>query len=272
MKITDKNCLIGVVGLGHLGSSIVEALLNGGVSQEKLMVSFKGSKSTLKRAQKMGIASCLTDTKKLMSKADIIILAAKPQDFAAVSAHSVRKDALVMSFMAAIPLRILEKSFDCHVCRVMCSGPETITSGHGAAVLLPSLPLAESVLAAASVNIFQVSSESEIDAFTVGICIPPILMNIEISEKARRQAILAMKADFPVYQRLGEWIELELQAAAADKKESCLENVSTKGGISEAMINSLQNDGSFARALERGMKRCREICAAISAKLDANAA
>ena len=128
------------------------------------------------------------------------------------------------------------------------------------------------VLAAASVNIFQVSSESEIDAFTVGICIPPILMNIEISEKARRQAILAMEADFPVYQRLGEWIELELQAAAADKKESCLENVSTKGGISEAMINSLQNDGSFARALERGMKRCREICAAISAKLDANAA
>lgn len=271
MKNIDVNTKIGVVGFGHLGSSIVRALLDGGFAKANLMVSYRGSRSTYERAVSMGVEGSLCDTSFLMKNADIIILAAKPQDFSAVSSNSVKPDALVMSFMAAVPFRILKKAFACRVCRAMCSGPETITAGHGISVLYPANDAARSMLSLAGIKLLDISGEEEIDAFTVGICIPPILMNINVEDGKREKALFEMAKSYPVYADLAEWIERELAPNGAEA-ESCLENVSTKGGISEAMTVRLRKDGDFAAALERGMERCLEICRDICSSIEANAA
>ena len=71
---------IGIAGFGHLGSSIAAALAANGFPKERLLISCGGSAATLARAERMGLASCMTDTRTLVSRADFILLAARPQD------------------------------------------------------------------------------------------------------------------------------------------------------------------------------------------------
>ena len=267
-----KNNTIGVVGFGHLGSSIVLSLLAGGFPKERLLISHRGSKKTLLHAAERGVSSCITDTGDLMSRADIIILAAKPQDIGSIVSNRVKEGALIISFMAAVSQDTLSRLFDCCVCRAMCSGPETIESGLGVSVLWPYNERAEEVLRAARMKLFDIGFEEELDAFTVGICIPPIIMNITVPDDERKTALSGMELEFPVYAELSGWIETVLSQNGHEKKEDCLKNVSTKGGISEAMTASLCSGADFASALRRGMARCGEILRDINSALLQNVA
>ena len=120
---------IGIAGFGHLGSSIAAALAANGFPKEQLLISCGGSAATLARAKRMGLASCMTDTRTLAERADFLLLAARPQDLGSFSGLRLKEGAFVMSFMAGISLATLHKVFDAELCRVMCSGPETITDG-----------------------------------------------------------------------------------------------------------------------------------------------
>lgn len=263
---------IGIVGFGHLGTSIVLSLLKGGFPKERIMISCRGSKATFERTEKLKLSESLTDTKNLMAKADVIILAAKPQDVSSIYTNKIKNGALVMSFMAALPYDSLKKMFDCEVCRVMCSGPETITSGNGASVLWPQNTRADQVLECAGIKRFSISLEEEIDAFTVGICVPPILMNIAVAEKELKSALGAAAKQYPIMEKLTPWIETALGAGEREDNKACLENVCTKGGISEAMVKSLMSGESFALSLKRGLERCSQICEEIQKKICKNAA
>jgi len=105
----------------------------------------------------------------------------------------------------------------------------------------------------------QIRTEDEIDAFTAGICIPPILMNIEVVREERARALKNMAVRYPVYRELSPWIEAELALSASENDKKSLENVSTKGGVSEAMVTSLINGGYFLPSVERGIERCAEL-------------
>ena len=59
-NINEKQ--IGMVGFGHLGSSIAEALLNGGFSKSNLMISYRGSRATRDRVSELKLESCVRDT------------------------------------------------------------------------------------------------------------------------------------------------------------------------------------------------------------------
>jgi pyrroline-5-carboxylate reductase len=254
-----KNKTVGVVGLGHLGSSIVDSFLSGGFPLENLQISCRGNHKTYLKAVNMGVDSCLTETEHLMKNADIIILAARPQDFKAIAENQVREDSLLISFMAALKLNTLKENLNCRVCRAMCSGPETISAGRGAAVLFPYMQEAAELIELAGIKRFRIREEDEVDAFTAGICVPPILMNIAVSEEERNKTLSEMEKRFPVYGELSEWIQQELVCGQNGDKSEFLKNVSTKGGISEAMITSLTNGGSFAASMELGIRRCAEI-------------
>ncbi len=145
---------IGIAGFGHLGSSIAAALAANGFPKERLLISCGGSAATLARAERMGLASCMTDTRTLVSRADFILLAARPQDLGSFAGLRLKDGAFVMSFMAGISLATLHKVFDAELCRVMCSGPETITDGMGVGATFPSEARPHAVLRAAGLVVF----------------------------------------------------------------------------------------------------------------------
>ena len=262
---------IGIAGFGHLGSSIAAALAANGFPKERLLISCGGSAATLERAGRMGLASCMTDTRTLASRADFLLLAARPQDLASFSGLRLKEGVFVMSFMAGISLATLHKVFSSELCRVMCSGPETITDGMGVSATFPSEARPHAVLRAAGLEVFDLSCENELDAFTVAICLPPILLNIDLeSEKAG--ALDAMAKRYPVCRGLAPWIDRVVEAHRAEKSESSLENVSTKGGVTEAMTTALRGGSTLAGSIAAGLARCAEISAELGKRFAAHAA
>ena len=262
---------IGIAGFGHLGSSIAEALVANGFPRERLLISCGGSAASLARAGRMGLASCMTDTRTLASRADFLLLAARPQDLASFSGLRLKEGAFVMSFMAGISLATLHKVFDAELCRVMCSGPETITDGMGVSATFPSEARPHAVLRAAGLEVFDLSCENVLDAFTVAICLPPILLNIDLeSEKAG--ALDAMAKRYPVCRGLATWIDRVVEVHRAEKSESSLENVSTKGGVTEAMTTALRGGSTLAGSIAAGLARCAEISAELGKRFAAHAA
>ncbi len=263
---------IGIAGFGHLGSSIAAALAANGFPKERLLISCGGSTATLARAERMGLASCMTDTRTLVSRADFILLAARPQDLGSFAGLRLKEGAFVMSFMAGISLATLHKVFDAELCRVMCSGPETITDGMGVSATFPSEARPHAVLRAAGLEVFDLSCESELDAFTVAICLPPILLNIELSEAETDATLAAMAKRYPVCRGLAPWIGRVVEAHRAEKSESSLENVSTKGGVTEAMTTALRGGSTLAGSIAAGLARCAEISAELAKRFAAHAA
>jgi pyrroline-5-carboxylate reductase len=207
-----------------------------------------------------------------MKNTDIILLAARPQNIREIAGHPTRKDSLVLSFMAALPLALLSSYFDCTVSRAMCSGPETILGGRGACVLQQGNDTARELVRLCGMREMQIRTEDEIDAFTAGICIPPILMNIKVGSEERKRALKDMALRYPVYRELSPWIEAELELSASQNDKKSLENVSTKGGVSEAMVISLTNGASFLSAVERGIDRCAELRSELCKNLAVKAA
>ncbi len=269
-NINEKK--IGMVGFGHLGSSIAEALVNKGFPKSNLMISHRGSQATKERVSALKLDGCVRDTEYLMKYSDIVILAARPQNIREISENHVRKDTLILSFMAALPLSALSSFFDCSISRAMCSGPETISGGRSICVLHHGTDAARELVSLCGMREMQIRTEDEIDAFTAGICIPPILMNIKVDEMERKKALKNLALRWSVYRELSGWIKAELASSASQNDKKSLENVSTKGGVSEAMVTSLINGGSFLPSVERGIERCAELRSELCKSLAVKAA
>lgn len=263
--LNDKT--IGIIGFGHLGSSLALPLVDSGFAKERLMISYKGSKKTLARAKVLGLDTCLTDTKTLLSSSDIIFFACRPQDLPSLPCGAMKEDTLVISCMAGLPLSILSRHFGGKVVRMMCSGPDTIESGWGIAVTYPRNNCAEDAIRLMGIELYQVDFEEELDSFTVGICIPPILLNFSRSGNEITEALQKMEKRFPVYGRLDGWIDKVMGTHGTMEQSACLDNIMTRGGISESMLITLKNGGSFMESLERGLERGREITAEIKCNL-----
>lgn len=261
VELKDKT--IGIIGLGHLGASLAVPLADCGFAKGRLLISCRGSKKTLAKAEALGLGGCLTDTKTLMATADVIFAACRPQDLLSLPGDAVKESALVVSCMAGLPLSLISRFFGSKVIRMMCSGPDSIKDGMGIAVTWPRDGRAEAAIRLMGIELLEVGFEEELDSFTVGICIPPILLNIARPGDEVSDALNGMRERFPVYGRLDGWIGRVMTGSGESGQSERLQNVMTKGGISESMFSCLKRGGGFADALERGLARGREITAEI---------
>ncbi len=263
----NANKTIGIIGFGHLGHSLALPLVKEGFPKKHLLISHGSSEATYRKAREAGLAECLADAKNLAERADVVIVAVRPQDVLSLSGLAFKKNALVISCMAGLPLDLLRKIFEIDVHRMMCSGPDTILEGRGIATLFPADERVSEVLGLIGMRIFETKSEAELDSFTAGICLPAILLNIRVAKKEVNEAMDEMKKTYPVYGHLHEWIGEVAPQGEKVEKHAYLEGVSTKGGISEAMTGSLRSGSSLLAALLRGLERGREITAGIAGEV-----
>jgi pyrroline-5-carboxylate reductase len=255
---------IGIIGFGHLGHSLALPLVANGFPKNRLMISHGESASTHERAISLGFGECLADSSAIMESADIAVVAVRPQDALLLPCREHGRG-LVISCMAGLPLELLRVIFRGNVARMMCSGPDTILSGRGVAVAYASENLPDWFLPLMGMRVMKVGSEEELDAFTIGICIPAMLQNIELGEEDVSGGIESMRSRYPVYGPLGDWIR-EVAPGRSGDGTANLQNVSTKGGVTEAMMTALLSGASFEGALNRGLERGREITAEIGNK------
>jgi pyrroline-5-carboxylate reductase len=256
---------IGIIGCGHIGRTFAEQMVDHGFPRDALRVSYGGKASTLENIKCAGLAENITGNEEICQKSTITFIAVRPQAFEDLKGLSFNDQSLVVSCMAGISRASLKRAFGVDVCRIMPSGPDTIREKKGIVAVYPHNDLLVSVLSHTGLRVYEISDEEMMHFFTVGVCLPAALLAAEMLGLSAGHAIDAIVEDYPDFKEIHHWAKRALPALSSDlEREEYISRMSTKGGITEAIIDSLRSGSTFLDALRRGIEKSREISVSMS--------
>lgn len=254
-----NNSRIGIVGCGHLGQSLAQALINHGIPKQDLMVSFKGNPDTYQRLADMDLTSCITETRLIFEKARIILMATKPLDIVGLGEIPMCNTKLIVSCMSGVPIKLLNNIFKTEVHRMMFSGPDTILSEKGVATAYPQHEILENLINLLRLRYIPIDSEEEMDVFTAGVCMPAAILMLNDLDEAIK-SVDRISDEYPLIKQLFGWAKEVLpEFQSKGQEEEYIQRMNTKGGITEAIIKSLQFSEPFDCSLRRGIARTKQI-------------
>ncbi len=253
---------IGIIGCGHLGRTLAAELVAHGFPKEKLLVSYGGSASTLERIRNACLLENVSDNAEICRKSTIVFIAVRPQAIEGLNGLSFSKNALVVSCMAGISSTSLKNMLGINVTRIMPSGPGTIKEGKGIVAVYPRNDVLMDILPRVGLKVFELLDEEMMHAFTVGVCLPAALLVAGRKELSTAQAAEAIGKEYSGFEDIYVWAKGVLPDVYSDEeREEYVKRMSTKGGITEAIINSLNSGSTFLTALRCGIARSKEISA-----------
>jgi len=238
--ITNKT--IGIIGYGKLGHVIAE------------------------RSEELGYKVLTSDDEKqnaeIASESEILTLCIKPNkaDEVAEQIRRLIEKTDIVSFMAAVPAAKLHQAFGKRIERAMTNlGLDSVSCTNG------NSNITEFCRSLSRGKMESVSEEAKIDLFTIGIgCLPGIAAWFFQHDFMRADNWLSKWADF-LYSKLGIDREIFDKIIKGVKEEGryseTVKRVKTPGGITESMIDKLEQDDSinFEILLEAAMHRTNEI-------------
>jgi pyrroline-5-carboxylate reductase len=261
---------IGIIGLGNMGEAILKALLQTGRKKDSILcVEMKADRTRFIK-ETYGI-ECLPSVNELIAKADIIVLAVKPQDskkvIESLAAH-IREKTILVSIMAGITisniLTLVGKQAKMvrlmpNVCVKVGEGAISITSNK--AVTKSDLKRVEKLFSPLG-TIVEVGEEL-MDAVTAvggsgpaffllfleGMIDGGVKMGIP-RDKARTLALQAIKGTVKMLEEEGLHPVL------------MREMVTSPGGTTAAGLASMEEDafkGSTIKAIEKATRRAKEL-------------
>jgi pyrroline-5-carboxylate reductase len=257
---------LGVLGVGHLGGALARGLLRAGFPAERLLLCHGGSAATAARLAEAGLSARVRDADELTRRSRIIMYCVRPQSFSAIGACELMEDALVLSFLAGIPLaRLPLHPSRANRVRVMPSGPDTIEKGAAIAGIFPPRDaIAEELLGVLRIELHFLPDEELMHAFTAaGVCLPIVLAcwraqgnrvdEQEVTRSAERNGL-------PEVPRILAWaLRAEPRFATSAEQEAYLRAAATPGGVTEAMIDAIRAGASLTETLDAGVRRSREL-------------
>lgn len=267
-----KNRKIGFIGAGNMARSLAKGLIVNGWDASRIMLSDPGEGQRLAAQQLLG-AKCVADNLEVVSQADVIVLAVKPQHLqAAVTplAEAVQKNSpLIISVVAGIHLRDIERWLggNLSIVRSMPNTPALIGSGASGLFANDRVSeddhnLAESLLRACGVTVW-VDKESKLDVVTALSGSGPAYFFLMI--EALENAAIARGLGKTDARLLA--VETALGAAKmaleSDEDPAQLrQRVTSPGGTTEAAIDVFENSGfrdDCQQAIDAAISRAREL-------------
>ncbi len=146
---------VGFIGAGNMGEALIKGILSGRLLKKKdIIVGDKDSKRRLYLRRKYGIEA-VRDNLEVARRGDILVLAVKPQDARGVLSvvrPAFTEKKLVISIMAGIHTKYIERGGKVRVVRVMPNAPALVGSGltavsAGRFALKKDVKLAKSIFA-----------------------------------------------------------------------------------------------------------------------------
>jgi pyrroline-5-carboxylate reductase len=169
-----NNKKIAVIGAGNMGRALIGGMVNAKLTAPKNITASRRNEESLKELRKKWGIHAISDNKKAVAGADIVILAVKPQVAQAVLAEiapAVNKGQLIISIMAGLTTATINKKLKkpCPVVRAMPNTPCLVDAGAtaicaGAHATDKDLSAAEAIFK--SVGKVVTLPESALDAVT----------------------------------------------------------------------------------------------------------
>lgn len=263
---------IAFLGAGSMAEAMISGLVNGNLVPKKdIIVSNRTNQERLLFLnEEYGVE--ITDSKEqLISDADVIILATKPKDAEAAICsvkHLIRKNQLVISVLAGIPISTLHRLFEKEI-SVVRAMPNTSAAIRMSATALSAsrkvtmLQLKFAKHLFETIGMVTVVKEQDLDAVTglSGSGPAYIYYFIESMEKAAAELGLDQHiAKDLILQTLAGASEMLLQS---EKNPSVLrKEVTSPGGTTEAGIEMLQGyrfDEAVIECIKRAAERSHEL-------------
>lgn len=266
-KTPPFNETIGIIGAGYLGRNLAQILIECGFPKEKLMISYGGKISTFESIREAGLIENIKNNKEICQKSTIIFIAVKPQAIKDLENLPFTGNSIVVSCMAGVSLPSLKEELGIDVFRIMPSGPDTIKGKKGIVAVYPQNPVLSDILSFIGLKVYELQDEETMHIFTVGVCLPAALL---IANKKRLDidyAIEVIEKEYAEFRDIYTWAKNVLPIFnSEEEEEKYVEHMSTKGGITEAIVVSLNSGEPFLYALKKGIERSKEISASTRLK------
>ncbi len=169
-----SNKKISVIGAGNMGRALIGGMLNAKLTSPKNITAARRNEEALKELRRRWSIHAISDNKKAVAGADIVILAVKPQLALSVLAQiapATTKSQLIISIMAGLTTAAINRKLKkpCPVVRAMPNTPCLVDAGAtaiaaGAHAGEKDLGLAESIFK--SVGKVVTLPETALDAVT----------------------------------------------------------------------------------------------------------
>jgi pyrroline-5-carboxylate reductase len=254
------NEIIGIIGAGFLGRTLAETFIEHGFPKEKLMISYGGKPSTLESIKKAGLIGNITDNKVICQKSTIIFIVIKPQSLKELKNLPFTNNSLVVSCMAGISSASMEGALGIKVLRIMTSGPDTIKGKKGIVAVYPQNDTLINILSFLNLRVHELQDEESIHVFTVGVCLPAALLIANKRGLNIEDSIETIDKEYCGFREIYYWAKNVLPVFDSEKAQTnYIEHMSTEGGITEAIVNSLKSGDTFLDSLRKGIARSKEI-------------
>ena len=261
---------IGIIGAGHLGLALAKRLLACGFDADRLLISHRGDAGTRDRLKLAGLENRITTNPELAQKSDLVILAMKPSDMNSLSKLVFNKNAMIVSAVAGLGTGYLTRYLQHDVIRIMPSSPLTIEAGTAVAAVFPTASQVIDFLACLNFRIYRMPAEEIFHLFTATVCLAAAFLYLRLQQRTydETEIVNRFRNEYDRFPEIYEWVKRDtpvlLETAEID---AYLRRMTTKGGITERILESLQNGDSLLTALEAGINRNREIAASFAQSL-----
>ncbi|HEY8369870.1 MAG TPA: pyrroline-5-carboxylate reductase [Thermodesulfobacteriota bacterium] len=265
------NKTIAFVGAGNMAEALIKGLIAAGLARTQILASDHTEERVAHIRQVYGIATS-SDNREVVSRADIVVLAVKPQILPKVLeeiAGVVTADKLIISVAAGVPIESIEAYLHqrSRVVRVMPNTPALVQAG--ATALVAGAHATESDLATAKAIFDSVGTtvvlddEGLMDAIT----------GLSGSGPAYIFVIIDALADAGVRVGLSRDVSLALAAQTVlgaakllietgEHPGALKDKVTSPGGTAIAGLHTLEQGGlrtTLINAVEAATKRSREL-------------
>jgi pyrroline-5-carboxylate reductase len=108
--------------------------------------------------------------------------------------------------------------------------------------------------------VYSLRDEEMMHVFTAGVCLPAAILGARGTDT--NPEIGKIFQTYPHIAELYPWASSVIPAIGSDcEREMYIAGMSTKGGITEAIVSSIRSGAAFSRAFDAGIERSREMSA-----------
>jgi pyrroline-5-carboxylate reductase len=260
----DVNAIkVGIIGSGQLGLSIAKQFITKGLPKNNLFISFRGNEETKQRIDNANLYSCIASNNEIAENCTLIFITVKPSNISNMLKMKVKEDAILISCVAGHEIKTIEALFHHTVYKIMPTSPESIENETAICGIYPSNTNVNKWLKWLGFELFTLNEESEFHYFTAMACMPAALLQIKIQHIKLNEAALfeeAKQAHFEQFELLYNRLKTETPTQLNEAESlQFIRKMTTKGGITESVVNSIKQGETLIQAIDKGIKRSQEI-------------
>jgi pyrroline-5-carboxylate reductase len=249
---------LGILGCGRLGLTLAKRFSSLGVPSSQLKVSYGGDAATLREIQLAGLDGSIVSNSELCQQTDFQIIAIPPRKIQDLEKVPFRAEAQVVSAMAAISTAQLRAATGMPICRMMPSGPDTILGARAIAAIFPETCWLEAILLAAGFRVYILPNEEMMHFFTVGVCLPAAFVFASRHQLSTQDGVDQLNLEYGYFAEISEWAKSVIPVFRTTQDERLyIGEMATAGGITEAILTSMDQGNSFLISLQAGLQRSK---------------